>query len=196
MGLVANVRQASKKRVRNGPGGGVGSTSDVDPGAGSGGEMSESGKTKKLKLNPPSLASRGGTPQGSRAASPTPLASRSFSGSRASSPEPLKGICSQTRASLEPATENMWFNGLTHTGQNRLSTAGIPGNQTFPTPAEIHAAIPQSGILSSDLLKIFRPRIGDSKENHRRFIAIVKDVGVYGKEDRLLRPGALKEGGE
>lgn len=68
-----------------------------------------------------------------------------------------------------------------------------PGSQTFPTPAEIHAAIPPSGILSSDLLKIFRPRIGDSRENHRRFIAIVKDVGVYGKEDRLLRPGTLKD---
>lgn len=60
----------------------AGSTSD-DGGAGSGGEMSESGKTKKLKLNP----SRGGTPQGSRAGSPAPMAGRSFSGSRASSPE-------------------------------------------------------------------------------------------------------------
>ena len=68
-----------------------------------------------------------------------------------------------------------------------------PSSQNFPTPAEIHAAIPPSGILSSDLLKIFRPRIGDSRENHRRFIAIVKDVGVYGKEDRLLRPGTLKD---
>lgn len=75
-----------------------------------------------------------------------------------------------------------------------MSTPGVSSGQAFPTPAEIHAAIPQSGIMSSDLLKIFRPRIGDSKENHRRFIAIVKDVGVYGKEDRLLRPGSLKEG--
>ncbi|KAH8433597.1 transcription factor IIF subunit TFG1 [Aspergillus melleus] len=169
MSPMASAASISKKRVRNGPG--AGSTSDVDPGAGSGGEMSESGKTKKLKLNPPSLASRGGTPQGSRAASPTPLANRSFSGSRASSPEPLKG-------------------------QTLVSTPGVSSNQSFPTPAEIHAAIPQTGILSSDLLKIFRPRIGDSKENHRRFIAIVKDVGVYGKEDRLLRPGALKDSGE
>ncbi|PLB44668.1 hypothetical protein P170DRAFT_417508 [Aspergillus steynii IBT 23096] len=169
--MASSTAPVSKKRVRNGPGGGAGSTSDVDPGAGSGAEMSESGKTKKLKLNPPSLASRGGTPQGSRASSPTPLANRSFSGSRVSSPEPLKG-------------------------QIRVSTPGLSNSQAFPSPAEIHAAIPQSGILSSDLLKIFRPRIGDSKENHRRFIAIVKDVGVYGKEDRLLRPGALKEGGE
>ncbi|KAA8649238.1 hypothetical protein EYZ11_003043 [Aspergillus tanneri] len=169
MSPIASSVPIGKKRVRNGPAGGAGSASDVDPGAGSGGEMSERGKTKKLKLSP--LASQGGTPQGSRAGSPTPLAGRSFSGSRASSPEPFKG-------------------------QTRVPTPGPSSDQTFPTPAEIHAAIPQSGILSSDLLKIFRPRIGDSKENHRRFIAIVKDVGVYGKEDRLLRPGTLKERNE
>ncbi|OQE21864.1 hypothetical protein PENSTE_c011G00568 [Penicillium steckii] len=65
--------------------------------------------------------------------------------------------------------------------------------QPFPTPAEIHAAIPATGIQSSDLLRKFRPRIGDSKENHRRFIAIVKDVSVYIKETRLLQPGPWKE---
>jgi transcription initiation factor TFIIF subunit alpha len=74
-----------------------------------------------------------------------------------------------------------------------VAGAGAAGQPSFPTPAEIHAAIPASGILSRDLLKIFHPRIGESKENHRRFIAIVKDVGVYGKEDRLLRPGVLKD---
>lgn len=68
----------------------------------------------------------------------------------------------------------------------------IPSGQPFPTPAEIHAAIPATGITSTDLLRIFRPRIGESKESHRRFIAIVKDVGLYGKEDRLLRPGTWK----
>lgn len=77
--------QAGKKRVRNLLPGGSGSGSDVDIGPGSGPEMSESGKAKKLKLNPPSAASRGGTPQGSRAGSP--IAGRAFSGSRASSPE-------------------------------------------------------------------------------------------------------------
>lgn len=154
-----------KKRVRNLQAGGAASGSDVDGGAGSGGEMSESGKTKKLKLNPPSVASRGGTPQGSRAGSPAPLASRSFSGSRASSPESLRG-------------------------QTRVSTPGPSGGQGFPTPAEIHATIPQSGISSTDLLRKFRTRIGG---NHQRFIAIVKEVGVYGK-DKLLRPGQLRDG--
>lgn len=81
---------------------------------------------------------------------------------------------------------------LVRIGQARVSTPG-PSSQSFPTPAEIHAAIPPSGILSGDLLRIFRPRMGESKDNHRRFIAIVKDVSVYGKEDRLLRPGTLKE---
>lgn len=162
---------AGKKRVRNIPGGGAGSASDVDGGAASGGEMSESGKTKKLKLNPPIASSQSGTPQGSRAGSPTVIGNRGFAGSRASSPE----------------------GGVPMRGQTRVSTPGPSGSHGFPTPTEIHAAIPTSGILSSDLLKIFRPRIGESKENHRRFIAIVKDVSVYGKEDRLLRPGNLKE---
>ncbi|PKX91545.1 transcription factor IIF subunit TFG1 [Aspergillus novofumigatus IBT 16806] len=150
--------QVGKKRIRN-----------VAGGAASGGEMSESGKIKKLKLNPPAATSQGGTPQGSRAGSPTPIGSKGLGASRASSPESLRG-------------------------QNRVSTPVPSVTLSFPTPAEIHAAIPQTGILSSDLLKIFRPRIGESKENHRKFIAIVKDVGVYGKEDRLLRPGVLKDG--
>lgn len=52
--------------------------------------MSESGKTKKLKLNPPAASSRGATPQGSRAASPAIV--NSALGSRASSPEgPIRG---------------------------------------------------------------------------------------------------------
>jgi len=126
--------------------------------------MTESGKIKKLKLNPPT-ASRGGTPQGSRATSP--MAGGRVSGSRASSPEgPMK--------------------------RQAGASTPISGNQTFPTPAEIHAAIPATGISSGDLLKIFRPRIGGSKDNHRKFIAIVREVGVYGKEDRMLRPGTLK----
>jgi transcription initiation factor TFIIF subunit alpha len=127
--------------------------------------MTESGKIKKLKLNPPTT-SRGGTPQGSRAASP--MAGGRIPGSRASSPEgPMKRQAS--------------------------ASTPIPGNQTFPTSGEIHAAIPTTGISSGDLLKIFRPRIGGSKENHRKFIAIVRDVSVYGKEDRMLRPGTLKD---
>ncbi|KAJ5772025.1 hypothetical protein N7520_002554 [Penicillium odoratum] len=128
------LHQAGKKRVRNIPLG-SGSGSDVEA-AGSGAEMSESGKSKKLKLNPPSGGSRG--------------------------------------------------------GQGRVSTPGPLGNISFPTPAEIHAAIPASGITTVELLRIFRPRIGESKEIHRRFIGIVKDVSVYGKEDRLLRPGPWK----
>ncbi|OJJ08969.1 hypothetical protein ASPVEDRAFT_156535 [Aspergillus versicolor CBS 583.65] len=167
---VTSSVPTNKKRVR-GTFPGAGSASDID--VGSGGEVSESGKSKKLKPNPPSVVSQGETPQRSRAGSPTSVTGRNLSGSRASSPESLRG---------------------SHvTGQNRVSTPGPSTTQSFPSPAEIHAAIPQSGILSTDLLKIFRPRIGESRENHRKFIAIVKDVGVYGKEDRLLRPGPWRE---
>lgn len=115
------------------------------------------------------------------------MSSRGISGSRASSPEQVSSTAGGTipvyTAKHERAFES-----------NHPGAALPPGSQSFPSPAEIHASIPATGILSSDLLKKFRPRIGDSRENHRRFIAIVKDVGVYGKEDRLLRPGPLKEG--
>lgn len=71
------------------------------------------------------------------------------------------------------------------------ATPGPTGS--FPTPAEVHAAIPPSGILTGDLSRAFRSRLGPSKENHQRFIEIVKKVSVYGKEDRMLRPGPWKE---
>ncbi|OKL63338.1 hypothetical protein UA08_02117 [Talaromyces atroroseus] len=149
---------ASKKRNRVG---GPGSGSDIEGGAASGADLSDTGKAKKLKLN----LSRAGTPLGSRSGSPAPL--------RAGTPEGGSSLKAPARVSTPRPS--------------------VAANQSFPTPAEIHAAIPASGIASRDLLKIFHPRIGESKENHRRFIAIVKDVGVYGKEDRLLRPGVLKE---
>ncbi|KAF7713546.1 Uncharacterized protein PECH_000564 [Penicillium ucsense] len=155
--------QTGKKRIRDAPHNGSGSGSEVDVDPRSGNELGQSAKIKKIRLNLPSAASRSGTPQGSRATSP--VAGHPFPGSRAASPDGIRGAGRSTP---------------------------IPSNQPFPTPAEIHAAIPATGISSSDLLRIFRPRIGESKENHRRFIAIVKDVGLYGKEDRLLRPGTLK----
>ncbi|KAL5335665.1 hypothetical protein BJX70DRAFT_309694 [Aspergillus crustosus] len=161
---VTSSIPASKKRVRNTFGAGF--TSDVDGAAGSGGEISETGKSKKLKPNPPSVLSQGDTPQSSRPGSPVLVAGKNSSESRASSPESR--------------------------GPHRVSTPVPSNSQDFPTPAEIHAAIPATGIGSADLLKIFRPRIGESRENHRKFIAIVKDVGIYGKEDKLLRPGPWK----
>ncbi|KAJ5151777.1 hypothetical protein N7492_010072 [Penicillium capsulatum] len=150
--ISPSMQQAGKKRIRNIPLG-SGSGSDVDAGAGSGGDLSESGKPKKIKLNPPTGTPRGGTPQGSRATSPA-AGGRSFSGSRANS----------------------------------------PGGKSPPLLAYvIHAAIPPTGITSQDLLRIFRPRLGGSKENHNRFISIVKEIGVYNKEDKTLRPGSWKE---
>jgi transcription initiation factor TFIIF subunit alpha len=146
--------------------------------------MSESGKIKKLKLNPPSAASRGGTPQGSRAGSPV-AGNRSFSGSRASSPE------GAARGTYLVATSLLYDGTDTDFAGQGRATPGPTG--TFPTPAEVHAAIPPSGILTGDLSRAFRSRLGPSKENHQRFIEIVKKVSVYGKEDRMLRPGPWKE---
>ncbi|KAJ5667917.1 uncharacterized protein N7477_006487 [Penicillium maclennaniae] len=180
--ISPSASQAGKKRVRNPHLGGSGSGSDVDIGIGSGPEISESGKVKKLKLNPPSATSRGGTPQGSRAGSP--IAGRAFSGSRASSPEGTsRGMCSIDTSQIDGTDSDS-------SGKGR----GTPGpTGSFPTPAEVHAAIPPSGILTGDLSRAFRSRLGPSKENHQRFIEIVKKVSVYGKEDRMLRPGPWKE---
>lgn len=182
-------QQGVKKRNRIG---GPGSGSDIEGSALSGADLSDAGKAKKLKLN----LSRAGTPLGSRSGSPAaPL--------RAGTPEggsTLKGSPNHPYSSSHYQVPKLIsFTGPLRTSTPRpsISSAASPAapatNTTFPTPAEIHAAIPASGIASRDLLKIFHPRIGESKENHRRFIAIVKDVGVYGKEDRLLRPGVLKE---
>lgn len=93
--------QAGKKRIRNPALAASGSGSDIDAGAVSGAELSESGKTKKLRLNPPAAPSRAATPQGSRAASPA-IGNPSF-GSRASSPEgPMRG------KSLALLTSELW----------------------------------------------------------------------------------------
>ncbi|KAJ5624732.1 hypothetical protein N7510_001041 [Penicillium lagena] len=156
----ASSVQTGKKRVRNIPPGASGSGSDVDGGAGSAGEMSESSKTKKLKLNPPAPGSRGGTPRDHEL-------------------EALQAVAEASLVAVQAV--------LVRYCQGRSTP--VPAG-TFPTPAEIHAAIPPTGILSSDLLRIFRPRIGD---DHKKFISIVKDVSVYGKEDRMLRPGPWRE---
>lgn len=176
---------------------GSGSGSDIDAGAGSGGDLSESGKTKKIKLNPPAGASRGGTPQGSRAASPV-AGGRSFSGSRASSPDGARGKSSSAARPCPSLcggrfTRWIWLISFSQAGPGRVSTPVSAGNLPFPTHAEIRAAIPPTGITSQDLLRIFRSRLGGSKENNNRFISIVKEISVYNKEDKTLRPGPWKE---
>ncbi|KAK2865097.1 hypothetical protein FQN49_003912 [Arthroderma sp. PD_2] len=177
---VSNTGQTAagaKKRVRNGPGK-AGSGSDVERAAASGTEMSDSAISKRLKLNVPGGKSKAGTPIGSRAGSPTP-AGRNMSGSRASSPESSRGISTPSGSGSRRGSVS---------GAN--AAAGAPP-ASFPTATEIHAAIPATGILSNDLLRMFRSRLGNSRDNHRKFIGIVKNVSVFGKEDKLLRPGVL-----
>lgn len=179
--LAKTLSQAGSKRARNLPLG-SGSGSDVDTAAGSGAEMSESGKTKKLKLNPRNNASRSGTPSGSRAASPV-AGNRSFSGSRASSPDGARGKSFLSLPSGPSSTL------IEFPGPGRTSTPNPSGKGGYPTHAEVHAAIPATGIGSSQILRIFRHRLG---ENHKRFIDIVKEVSIYGP-DKLLRPAPWRE---
>jgi hypothetical protein len=128
--------------------GGAGSGSDVDTGAGSGAELTEGGKIKKLKLNP--SVSRGGTPQGSRAASPLPR----LSGSRANSPDGPRGefrskYGCDTRSKLTiyrpPCVDsNLWNPDVPDGRRNPCSHPGIWHPQQRP-------------------LEVFRPRIGDPR---------------------------------
>ncbi|KDB21560.1 hypothetical protein H109_06499 [Trichophyton interdigitale MR816] len=177
---TAQTATGAKKRIRTGPGK-AGSASDVEKAANSGAEMSDSTMAKRMKLNVPGAKSKTGTPIGSRAGSPTP-AGKAVTGSRASSPESSRGISTPSGSGSRRGSVS---------GAN--PSAGAPPPSSFPTASEIHAAIPASGILSNDLLRMFRSRLGNSRENHRRFIGIVKDVSVFGKEDKLLRPGVIKE---
>lgn len=102
--------------------------------------MSESGKTKKLKLNPPAASSRGGTPQGSRAASPA-VGNQSF-GSRASSPDgPIRGeslgfvatfwplIDDVLTAPIRPRssinTSSFWRSNISDTGRNSCGHSAV-----------------------------------------------------------------------
>ncbi|KAF3480998.1 transcription initiation factor IIF subunit alpha [Arthroderma uncinatum] len=174
----------AKKRIRNGPAR-AGSASDVERAAASGAEMSDGTLSKRLKLNMQGVKSKAGTPMGSRAGSPTP-AGKAMGGSRASSPESNRVL---TYLGISTPLGSGSRRGSV-SGTN--VAAGAPP-ASFPTATEIHAAIPATGILSNDLLRMFRSRLGNSRDNHRRFIGIVKNVSVFGKEDKLLRPGVVKE---
>ncbi|KAI9745501.1 MAG: hypothetical protein M1818_001035 [Claussenomyces sp. TS43310] len=78
-----------------------------------------------------------------------------------------------------------------------VSTGGTQSNQgaaanTSPISAEeIRAAIPPEGISIQALLKLFSGRIksgGREKEDSQRFIRMVRENGLFSKEDKLLRP--------
>lgn len=127
--LFANFLQVGTKRVRNVPGAAAGSGSDIEGGAASGGEMSESGRNKKLKLNPPAAASQNGTPQGSRSGSPAPLGGKGVAGSRASSPE--CGAAMKGRFDLE-----LWIGGFSNTGILIISCTPQANNPESQPPGQ------------------------------------------------------------
>lgn len=130
-------------------------------------------------------SSRNGTPQGSRPGSPTPVHAGGGGATKGKRLTILFWLFSEMlqlwhTKSVMVRRSNSSLNPSTHRSTK------------FPNPCRNPCCDPQSGILSKDLLKIFHPRLGDSRDNQQRFIALVKNVGVYGK-DRLLRPGLLKE---
>jgi transcription initiation factor TFIIF subunit alpha len=128
--------------------------------------MSDAALPKKIKLNMKSKAS-------------TPVVSRP------SSPDGVRGMYSQFVRQIYGSFPLIpVFSGRTHPSTPRGSPPP-PSGLGFPTAAEIRAAIPPSGIKSNELIKMFQPRVlGNSKQ----FIALVKDVAVFTKDNGLIKP--------
>ena len=138
-------------------------------GEATGGEMSDGGRKKKLKLR------LGGSPTGSRAGSPAPGRAGSNVGSRAGSPQ-LKGksdLCTTVHATTKDVADS----------------ARSPSTPGPITAAEIRAALPTTGISVADLLKGFKSRLGeaaDGKISKPDFIQLVKQNSRL--TDKLLYP--------
>lgn len=80
--------------------------------------------------------------------------------------------------------------GLTPQGGSRVAspkppTAGPAPALPFPTAQEIHSAIPAEGIPSSELLRVFKTRVYDRREE---FFTIVKGVARLDKVKKVLLP--------
>lgn len=134
-------------------------TSHMSDGEATGGEMSDGGTKKKIKLK-----FGGGSPTGSRSGSPAPgrAGSVAAGGSRAGSP------AIQTPAAVK--------------------ATGAQSSSGPILPQEIIAALPPTGVLIGDLMKKFKHRIGTYPQTtSQQFIQLVKQNAKYGP-DKLLRP--------
>lgn len=170
--------------------------------------MSDSAATtatapKKIKLN--FKQSKDDTPAGSRAGSPTPAGGAAgraapAGGSRASSPDGAgRGKLKLPFSFLFLFLQLSYANPVPKLpGRTRPSTPrGSPSPPastatvgSFPTANEIRATIPAAGISIGELIKLFKPRIGNEKAARTRFISIIKEVSDFSLEDKLVRPKA------
>lgn len=126
-------------------------------------EMSDAAVSKKKTIKIRGGANvNGSSPPGSRAGSPIPYSVRagSAAGSRAGSPPAANATANKTTVSTKALDI---------------------------TAADIHAALPPDGILSSDLLALFKVR-EYSPQAQKEFIGLVKSVSIMSKGDRKLKP--------
>ncbi|TVY23032.1 Transcription initiation factor IIF subunit alpha [Lachnellula hyalina] len=132
----------------------------MSDGEATGGEMSDAGKKKRIKI-------RVGSPSGSRAGTPAPGRAGSIGagGSRAGSPAAQGQICTAD--------------------QSRAQSPGLGPISV----QEVIAAIPASGISSGDLMRSFAGRVGDNpgQTDKKAFFSMVKEHSKY-SADKLLRP--------
>lgn len=135
-----------------------GSGSDTEGNAGSGGDMSDGTRKKKLKLT---MSSKNGSPHGSRAGSPDltngtkPAPGTSRAGSPGPSPPPPPPAETQTAP--------------------------------FPTGEEVRSKIPPTGITVGELLACFKGAVA-TVEQKTRFTALMRQYSRFDKTTRKLMP--------
>jgi len=173
-------------------------------------------KHKKKHVGSSSQPTGTSTPVGSRTMSPAPSASQPLPGNNSpqnsglamSDAEATGGEMSDgaggTKKKIKIRLGGSGSSGTSRAGSpENASRAGTPvsagGTHQNQTPAnpepitaeEIRAAIPAEGISIQALLKLFQGRIkggGKEKEDSQRFIKMVRENGLFSKEDKLLRP--------
>lgn len=180
-----------------------GSGSDSEGNAGSGGDMSDGTRKKKLKLT---MSSNNGSPQGSRAGSPDltngakPAQGTSRAGSpgishSSFSPNALSD-CSPLGAFAVFISLSLPLRGPKHS--NRIAnTPSLPGPSPpppaeiqmapFPTGEEVRSKIPPTGITVGELLACFKGAVA-TPEQKTRFTALMRQYSRFDKTTRKLMP--------
>lgn len=147
----------------------------MSDGEATGGEMSDGGKKKKIKLR-----LGGASSANSRAGSPAP-------GNRASSPGQASGKIRRLSFRMFLNLSSLRNPVLIFRAiASRVSSPGAGPIQSW----EVAAALPKSGISAASLIKLFPGRIGGIKgqqTDKKDFMRMVKENSVYGT-DKLLRP--------
>ena len=136
-------------------------------GAGSGGDMSDGTKRKKLKLTVKKPPGQNGSPEGSRTGSPVPA----------------------DEGAVSPGRFRRIFGWARSCADNTPPSLVLPEENAGPLPslAEVKARIPPRGITVPELLAFF-PRQVVGQERKVMFTQLMRKVSTYDKKTKLLSP--------